>query len=110
MYLGNSGISVLDGVPDEVLKQLNQLPLVRQDRGQGVVRQQRATFFDRATQIRYRLLERFFAGNVPDILLSCPDPRIGQEILNRPLHAIGPVHRERNELVGSGIQLPFVPI
>src|SRR5664279_4317507 len=44
VYLGNSGALVFDGVADKVLKQLNQLLLVRQDGGQRIVRHQRTAF------------------------------------------------------------------
>ena len=37
-----------------------------------------------------------------------PDARIGQQILDQPLHAAGPVHRERNKLIGIGVQFALV--
>ena len=108
VYLRDSGALVLDGVADEVLKQLNQLHLVRQDGGQRIVRHQRAAFLDGAAQIDERLLQRLFAGGIEQLLSLCPDARIGQQILDQPLHAVGAVHGERNELVGIGVQLALV--
>ena len=61
---GHSGVLILDGVADQVLKQLDQLHLVRHDGGQRIVRHQRAAFLDGAAQIDQRLLQGVFAGGV----------------------------------------------
>ena len=53
---GDSGALVLDGVADQVLKQLNQLHLVGQDAGQRIVRHHGAAVFDGAAQVHERLL------------------------------------------------------
>ena len=55
-----------------------------------------------------RLLQGVFAGGIEQVLSLCPDARIGQQILDQPLHAAGPVHREGDELVGIGVQLALV--
>ena len=55
VYLGHSRALILDGVADEVLKQLNQLSLVRHDGRQGIMRHQRTAVLNGATQIYDRL-------------------------------------------------------
>jgi len=55
------------------------------------------------------LLQCFFTGGIEQILSFCPDTRIGQQILDQPLHAAGPIHCEGNELIGVGVQLSLVP-
>jgi ribosomal protein S19E (S16A) len=60
----DSGPSVLDGIANKVLKQLNQLNLVRQNLGQRIVRHHGAAFFDGAAQIDNGLLQRFLTGGI----------------------------------------------
>jgi hypothetical protein len=98
---------VLDGVADEVLKQLNQLRLVRHDAGRGSC----VTTAPLSSMAPRRLIERLLAMPLRWRCRSSPsfgpDARIGQQVLDQPLHAAGPVHGERNELVGIGVELPL---
>ena len=76
--------------------------------GQRIVRHQRAAVLDGAAQIHQRLLQRLFAGGIEQLLSFCPDARIGQQILDQPLHAAGAVDGEGDEFVGIGVQLALV--
>src|SRR5580700_2750069 len=81
---------VLDGITDKVLKQLNQLHLVRLHGGQAIVRYKRTAFFDGAAQIHERLLQCSLTGSPEQIRSFCPGARIGQQIFDQPLHSAGP--------------------
>ena len=76
--------------------------------GSGSCVTTRAALFDGAAQVVERLLQRVFAGGVEQVLPFGPDARIGQQVLDQPLHAVGPVHGEGDELVGVGVQLSLV--
>ena len=72
------------------------------------MRHQRAAFFDGAAQIHERLLQCFLAGDFEQFLSFCSHARIGQQILDQPLHAAGAVHCESDEFIGIGVQLSLV--
>ena len=67
-----------------------------------------AAVLDRSAQIDERLLERLLARRVDQLLAFSADARIGQQILYQPLHAVGAVHRECDEVIGIGIELALV--
>ena len=49
--LRDPGSLIFDGVADEVLEELNQLQLVGEYHRQRIVSHERATFFDRASEV-----------------------------------------------------------
>ena len=108
MYAGEPGALILDGVADEVLEQLDQLHLVRQDGGQGIVRHHRAASSMAPRRFMSACSNASSLEVSTQFLSFCPDARIGQQVLDQPLHAGGAVHREGDELVGVGVQLALV--
>ncbi len=69
---------------------------------------QRPAFFDGAAQIDERALQGLFTGGIEQVSSLGPHPRVGQQVLDQPLHAAGAVHRERNKLIRIGVQFALV--
>src|ERR1700722_12990093 len=110
MYARVFGTTVLDRVPDEILKYLRQLRFICRDGGQRIVGYNRTALLDCCSQVYKRFLQRVLAGNLAEFPLICSCTRIGQQILDQPLHAVAPVYREGDELIGIGVEAPLVAL
>ncbi len=90
----------LDGVADQVLEQLNQLPGVGRHGRQRVVRHPRATLFNRDLQIGQRVAQDDGAIGRLEGFAARAHTRIGQQVVDEYLHAAYPIHGIADELVG----------
>ena len=100
----------LDRVGQQVLEQLQQLHRVALDGGQIVDRDARAALFDRHAQILERVLHDRVAIGRRERLGLRAEPRVGEQIIDQRLHALGAVDRITDELVGVGVELAPVAL
>jgi hypothetical protein len=95
----------LDPVADQVLEQLAQLAGISTHRRQVAHDDHRAGVRDRRLHAAKRVPDQLLAIHRADAVFGRADARVGEQVVDQPLHAVHPVHREADELVRVRVQL-----
>ena len=99
----------LDGVADQVLKQLHQLNGVARDGGKRIVCHRRLALGDGRRKIQQNAVEHDVAVHRANVLVPRTHPRIRQQVVDELLHSRGSIDGIANEFVGVGVQPVLVP-
>ncbi len=98
----------LDGVDDQVLKERPELSRVGLHLGQIVVSHDGVILLDGQPQRAQHALQQQIAVNLLEIFPLARHPRVGQEVVDQPLHTGGPVYGIADEFICVGVQFALV--
>jgi hypothetical protein len=108
MNSGYFGAPILDGIAEQILKQLRQLQLVGHHTRQGIVRYARPAFLDGTAKIDHRPTQGTLTRSGHEFSALRANTRVRQQILNQGLHAFGAIHREDDKFIRIVVQLALV--
>src|SRR5262249_15896484 len=106
---GSLVVAKLDCVPDEILKQLPELDRVTHDRRKSTALNFGAAFLDRLVERDEGAVENLLAMDRLEGFALSADAGIGQECVDKRLHALDTRDGVIDEVVGVGVELALVP-
>ncbi len=110
MDFGRPAISVLQGVANQILQELTDLPAITGQRRQLIMSHHRAAFLNRHLQIGQHGFQESPEFHRRKFLAAGADARVREQISDQAMHQFGAVHRVGDILVGILVELAVLTL